>query len=163
MKSPIIVIRDTREKDGQGWVFSPETKKTGRMQIAGTETTCLETGDYSIKGLEDTFAIERKQGFNELYTNLTNAEDKDRFYAEMERLSIFKYKYLIVETSLTSDMMGLALPQHKYGPPISRLVRDIFDIQIKFGVVPIFAGDAGKKVARYIIEEVLKDVNKRPG
>ena len=54
----------------------------------------LHTADYSIEGLEDEFAIERKS-LADLVQSLTH--ERARFEREMKRLSAFRFKRVLVE------------------------------------------------------------------
>ena len=84
------VLRDTREKEGQGWGFAPS------KYCAGTIDATLPTGDYTILGSEATFVIERKGSIGEFAGNLYQA----RFVRELERLRSFTHAYIILEFTL---------------------------------------------------------------
>ena len=90
-KDKFIVIRDTREKENNGWFFD-ETEF-----CSGTEVIGLHTGDYSIKGLEDLFIIERKASTGEFSHNTI----EDRFEKELERLNSIKHAFVILEFNLS--------------------------------------------------------------
>lgn len=153
----ITIIRDTREKDGQGWIFEPEEKKPGRIQVLGTEVGTMDAADYSLAGYPELVAIERKQGFGELFGNLTNKEHKERFERELEKLRRFKHKYLIIEGSLSNDILGMSVPQMQYNaPPAKRIVQTLLEYQLEYGLIPVWAGDAGKKIARYIFDAIAR-------
>ncbi len=150
----ITIIRDTREQ--KGWDFEPEEKLPGKVQCLGTIETTLDAGDYSILGYEDEIVIERKQGFCELFGNMSPKEHKERFEREMEKLRNVRYKYLIVEGILTHDVLGMSIPQFTKSPPTSAVIRWLFSLQMEYGIVPIFAGECGKKAARYIFEQFVR-------
>lgn len=151
----LTIIRDTREQEG--WIFDAEDKKPGYHKIIGTEETKLDTGDYSIKGLEDVFTIERKAHATELFMNYTPKSHKERFEREMERMSEIKHKYIIVESTLNKDILSLSIPQMHRTVPYKAVVAWLFELQIKYGFHIIWAGDAGKRVARMIIEKVARE------
>lgn len=152
----IQVIRDSREKLDQGWIFKDEEKKNGKLFIEDTIVQCLDAADYTIKGYEDKIRIERKQNFCELFNNLINKENRLRFERELEKLRVIPHKYIIVEDILSEGMMGLSIPQYKYGAPVSKIVEMLLQYQIDYGVIPIFAGSAGKKVARKIFDIIIR-------
>lgn len=84
-RAKMKVIVDTREKYPyafQGYACSVETKK-------------LDTGDYSIAGMEHLVCIERKSSVSELSNNL--CKDFARFERELERMQEFEYRILILE------------------------------------------------------------------
>jgi hypothetical protein len=82
----ITIIQDTREKVGT-WDFT----------FYGVNQTVqgLKTGDYSVLGYEDVFAIERKKTSGEIATNL--GTKREPFLREMERMSKLDYRYIICE------------------------------------------------------------------
>ena len=88
------VIKDTREQDG--YYFSKFNTCAGMIEHK------LDTGDYSIQGMEDKVCIERKGCVEELAINL--GSKKHAFMAEIERMSPFPHKYLVLEFSL-SDLL----------------------------------------------------------
>ena len=61
-KKTFTIIQDTREK--KPWTFSA----TG--SVRDVKVVKLDTGDYSIEGMEDSFMIERKSSVDELFMNL---------------------------------------------------------------------------------------------
>jgi len=78
---PVIVI-DTREQAPLAF---------GRLQsIRGT----LQMGDYSVKGLESLFAIERKS-IGDL-VGCCVGENRERFERELHRLRGFRFKRLLI-------------------------------------------------------------------
>lgn len=101
------VIRDTREKLGQGWEFQASTR------CSGTVIRKLDTGDYTLEGLETSFVIERKGAVVEYANNLF----EKRFEAELQRLDSFVHPYLVLEFSL-ADLMrypeGTGIPKYKW-------------------------------------------------
>jgi ERCC4-type nuclease len=91
MKAPdYYVIKDTREQ--QGYNFTPFGSCVGMVEDK------LDTGDYTILGLENKVCIERKASPEELALNL--GKDKKRFMAEIERMEPFEHKFLILEFTL---------------------------------------------------------------
>ncbi len=57
----------------------------------------LDTGDYSLFGLEDYISIERKMR-NDFLLSITH--DRERFFKELERMTSFKHRFIVVESSL---------------------------------------------------------------
>jgi hypothetical protein len=150
----LIIIRDTREKNG--WHFEPEEKRPGKFQVVNTIDEALDSGDYSIKGLEDVVRIERKAGIIELFNNMIPKANKERFEREMERLRSIKHRYLLIEGQITNDIMGLSVPQLYKGPPGSSVIRWIHELEMEYNIVPMFVGEAGRKMARIIFENMAK-------
>ena len=84
------VIRDTREHQGKGWQFDIDNF------CVGMEPGVLKTGDYSLKGYEDIFTIERKASVSEIAVNLS----EKRWPDVLNRLRDMKHSFLIAECSL---------------------------------------------------------------
>jgi len=87
---PTIVI-DTREQTP--WTF----------QNLPTVTATLQTGDYSLLGLEHLVAVERK-GFGDLLKCI--GTDRDRFKRELQRLRAYRFRMLVVEVDAQGIISG---------------------------------------------------------
>ncbi len=86
--SGIVVLVDTREKN-------PFDLIDGN-KVIGSESIKLDTGDYTIKGIDDKWlCIERKSGISELYASLTS--QRERFYKEIDRMKSFHHKFIVIE------------------------------------------------------------------
>lgn len=83
--SDFTIIVDTREQ--KPWHFEEE------YAVAHSK---LETGDYSIEGLEDILCIERKRSVSEIANNLT----EKRFDDFLSRMSKYKFPFLLLEFSV---------------------------------------------------------------
>lgn len=83
------VIRDTREQNG--YEFSAFDYCDGMVEQK------LDTGDYTILGLENKVCIERKGCVEELAINL--GQKKYAFLREIERMKDFPHKFLVLEFS----------------------------------------------------------------
>lgn len=154
MPKEIIILTDNREQ--KPWFFEKETKARSGYKsiITNCESATIDAADYTIKGYEDLIRIEKKAGFREIMGNYTPKENQERFVREMEKLKNVKHKYLVLETSLSNDIMGLSVQQMSV--PCSRLIDWIYSLEQEYGIVPIFAGDAGKKISRVLFEMVTK-------
>jgi DNA excision repair protein ERCC-4 len=101
--SPTIII-DTREQTPLGFTKLP------------SETGCLQSGDYSVRGCEELFAIERKSIAD--LVGCCTGDNRQRFEREMHRLRGFQFKRLLIIGD-RSD-----IEQHRYRsniPPASIL------------------------------------------
>ncbi len=81
-----VVLVDTREQ--RPWNFE---------EGVGVEPRHLETGDYSVRGLEGRVAIERKSPEDFLETMVRR---RDAFCAELRRMSSVDLRAVVVECSL---------------------------------------------------------------
>lgn len=150
------IQRDTREHDTRGWFWKEEVKKPGLCRVLGTIEECISAGDYTIKGLEDKVVIERKTGFSELFGNMSPKENKIRFEKEMIKLESVQHKYILIESSLSNDILSLGIPQHYKGPPASRVLDWIISLGIDYNVNILFVGNTGKRVARTIFDNIVR-------
>lgn len=83
------VVIDTREKTGKGWTFEPKQVSVVRK--------ALPSGDYSVVGLEDRVALERKTLGDLVQTVI---HDWLRFRKELNRLSAFDVAAICVEANI---------------------------------------------------------------
>jgi len=84
---PITVLVDTREQ--KKWSLDPS-----RFVM---ERATLRTGDYTVKGLEDQFILERKSLGDAVGTFIS---DWLRFRRELYRLAAFNFAAIIVEADV---------------------------------------------------------------
>lgn len=85
------IIKDTREKHGWGFDMFDD--------VESVTIDTLWPGDYTLKGFEDIFVIERKANTGELSMNL--GQKKKQFQKELEAMSKLKYKYILCEFPLS--------------------------------------------------------------
>jgi len=83
-----VFVRDDREKRGHGWTFD-------RCQVKR-----LETGDYSVLGMENICAVERKSKADG-YQTLRGVRSRRRFAAELERGQSMKFFAVVFECSIS--------------------------------------------------------------
>jgi DNA excision repair protein ERCC-4 len=90
-RAPVVVI-DTREQDPL--VFERLTSVRGTLQ----------TGDYSVAGLQDLFSIERKTVSD--LVGCCMGDNRERFERELHRLRGFRFKRLLVVGSEAEILAG---------------------------------------------------------
>lgn len=78
------IVIDTREQ--KPWSFA----------ACNTVVKKLDTGDYSIEGLENILCIERKHSVSEIANNIS----EQRFKDELQRMSNYLYRFILLEFSL---------------------------------------------------------------
>jgi len=153
------VIKDSREQDG--YTFEPFHSRYHTCK--GMVVRKLDTGDYSLEGLEDKICIERKASVSELAINL--GKDKHRFMAEVERMKDFPHKFLILEFSLTDLMKfpeGSDIPEEKWDSIVitnKYMVKMLVEIQMYNDVHVIFCDSRAK--AKLIVSSILKRINEQ--
>jgi len=143
------VVVDTKEK--KPWEFFSSS-------IEGTERRHLDTGDYTVAGLETVLCIERKNSASEIAQNI----HQPRFVDELERMQTFKYRYIIIECNIQNiiDFPLLEdLPQKiKDEITISGayILRCLNRIQVKYGVNIIYCGTF--RNAQWVATNIMKEV-----
>lgn len=120
----MVVVIDTRE---QNPLWLPKPMKD-LVICRGT----LKNGDYSIRGHEDTFAIERKQ--NDLFAYLTSEREKTKL--KLERLKEYEFKALVVE--FEEDELYMPHFFTEISPEVIR--QSIISFEVKYGL-HVFYGD----------------------
>lgn len=167
--SKYTVVRDTREKVDQGWIF-PVSER-----CAGTLTQKLDVGDYSLLGFEKLVTIERKGSVSEFCGNLTQtrfvgeydpAKEIDK-QSEFLRLELIQWPFILLEFEV-DDL--LKYPNLRDIPP--RLRRDIIfkgpaafkkviELQMKYKTRIIFCGNRAKDVASSIFKRVVEEIERK--
>ena len=141
---------DTREKHPWELISS---------RVLGKEVCKLDTGDYTVEGLEDKLCIDRKAYVSELAQNITTK----RFIDELERIKEFPHAFLIGEFTVTDVF---TFPESADLPPLVKkrirvngnyIMRCLTRLQIKYGFNLIFAGNRenAERIAVNLMEEVL--------
>lgn len=136
--APVIVI-DTREQD------------TLVFQNLPAESGALDTGDYSIRGLEHLIAVERKN-LDDLLGCI--GRDRDRFKRELQRLRAYRFRMLVVECSAADlergEWRSQLQPAHVLG--------SLAAWTAQYGLPIWLAGDhqaAGRFVERFLFQCAL--------
>ena len=130
MNNNFTIVVDTREQ--HPWVFD--------QHVVANEK--LDTGDYSIKGLEDILCIERKNGIAELANNIT----EKRFQDVIDRMSKYKHAYILIECNYDQLMnypIGSTIPKKlwskiKISP--GYILKFINKLSIEHNIHVIFCG-----------------------
>ena len=151
------VIKDTREQEG--YTFE---RFSGRYhQCDGMVVRKLDTGDYSLEGLEDKICIERKARVSELAINL--GKDKRRFMAEIVRMKEFPFKFLVLEFTL-ADVMDFPersdIPEEKWSSIVitnKYMLKMLIEFQMYDDIHVIFCGN--RKNAKLVVSSILKRIN----
>lgn len=138
------IICDTREQEGHEWAF-------GDFPIINRK---LESGDYSLEGLEDVVCLERKKSPSEVAINI--GKDKARFVRELERMKLIPFSYLICEFSLTEALSfpkGSNIPKSKLSQVKitgKYIVSFLSSLEKKYGIKVIYAGDRESAIEQAI-------------
>ncbi len=96
----------------------------------------LDAGDYTVEGMEDILAIERKMSVAEFAKNVT----EKRFSDWLSRMSKCKHAHIIIEEDIENIInypVGSSIPKNKQGKiriSGSYLMKCISQIQVKYGI-----------------------------
>lgn len=175
---PFEILVDTREQTPLP--FTPDQP---------TRRATLKTGDYSITGFQDSFTIERKS-LADLVHTLTR--DRARFENELERMTAFQFRGLVIEAPWRAVAFGKfwrwLSPDQKLPPnpyPFSRasskaVLASLNAFEIRYGLhiaycqgareaaqrvrlwCYYYAREMGKRRQALEAEKLLTDSNRAP-
>lgn len=97
---PFIIAIDTREQ--AAWNFrglQGDSREGYSDLLIRTQTKTLQTGDYSIAGLENRVTVERKS-LEDAFG--TFGEDRERWERELVRMAAFDFSSVIIEADWPS-------------------------------------------------------------
>jgi ERCC4-type nuclease len=145
---PFTIIIDTREQ--QPWEFG--------LHITAKKK--LDTGDYSIEGLQHLLAIERKKSVSEIANNISESRFKD----VLERLNKIPYKFMLFEFDLEdvynfpvgSDIPKKLWDKIRISPKY--LLKYITEVQLNYNIHVVYCGCAedAEKMAVSIMKRVYE-------
>lgn len=144
---PYTFVRDTREKDGAGW------KLNATANCNGTVTKKLDTGDYSIEGMEHLICIERKS-IGDLWSTLLGG--RERFLKEMDRALTIPSRYLVIEGSLKDVYDGFCFS--KVSPDF--ILASLTSLEHEYGIHVIYA-DKRKDICQWYIRRLVEKLYKK--
>jgi ERCC4-type nuclease len=134
---PIRIVIDTREQ--RAYAFPNAVVRS------------LRSGDYSIEGLEDRVAIERKtksDAFNSLGRN------RGRFEREVQRLAELRYAAIVIEASLADFLRAPAFSQMS----ARAAARSLLAWSVRYRLPVFWAGDRrhGRAVTMRLLEAFVR-------
>ncbi len=136
----MVLIVDTREQKAL----------CTNVKVA-IEKKALKDGDYSIKGFENNFSIERKMS-SDFYSYVGNEREKTD--KKLERLSKFDFAGLLVECAF-DDLM---VPD-KWSRVEPEAVRQfLVSVNVRHGIHTFFSRDRDHS-ERYIMDRAIKFYN----
>ncbi|MFW5828627.1 MAG: ERCC4 domain-containing protein [Planctomycetota bacterium] len=120
----LTILVDSREQ--RPWTWTEPGIATRR--------TALPVGDYSLQGLSDRVAIERKSLDDLVSTLIHHAK---RWHAELRRLAAMQAACVIVEAGLPDLLAG----RYSGGVHPHAALGRVLSVHVDFGVPVVFAGD----------------------
>jgi ERCC4-type nuclease len=147
------IIIDTREQ--QPWEFSHHT----------TAIKKLDTGDYSIEGLETLLCIERKKSVSEIANNITEKRFKD----VIERMSQYKYSFMLFEFDLEDILIypvGSNVPKRMWDKiriSPNFILKNLIEFQLLNNIKIIFCGSPSnaEKMSLSIMNKIYEFEQRR--
>ena len=143
------IVIDTREQ-------APYTFQPPRYDDVAVETATLTTGDYSLAGLTDRVALERKS-LDDLTGTLTKG--RDRFTRECERGRGMDYFGLVIEAAL-EDVRG-----HKYQSQMTpqSLLQSLAAFSVRYGLHVHWCGNraGGEYMTHAVLSKYLREAESR--
>lgn len=122
-----VVLVDTREQ-------LPFTFDGFGNWIASARRATLPTGDYSVEGMDNLLTMERKSLSDLIGTLMHNRE---RFFAECERLTAFKWRAILVEASYEDIKSPYTQTEFIKAHP-NGVIGTLDALEAKFGIPVIF-------------------------
>lgn len=133
-----VLVIDTREQ-------SPLCTAVKGLTIC---RDTLKDGDYSIRGFEDRFTVERKQT-SDFFSYI--GKERCRTVQKLERLKTFDFAALVVEASL-DDLFSPQL----YSQVSPEVVRQfLVSVNVRYGV-HIYCNRSRKKIEMYLLDRAIK-------
>jgi len=140
MQDDFVIVIDTREQ--RPYCFK------------GAVTKALAAGDYSVVGMEDHVAVERKSK-QDCYSSL--GKDRARLKREFERLSEYDYAAMVIEASLSDFLRPPGFSQMRPSSAINTLI----SWSVKYGVHVFFADS--RHLARALTYRILQQCHRHLG
>ena len=123
-----ILLADTRER------ASYDFRRFIRW-FAGIERRALRVGDYSIAGLEDRVAVERKS-VEDLFNCCSPCGSRDAFVRACARMGALDFAALVIEGSLEEVLDGTEWSDMHPNAILGTLQA----LAVRWGIQPWFAG-----------------------
>lgn len=136
-----------KKNDSSNFTIVTDTREQRSYEYPGALTKTLKSGDYSILGLEDRIAIERKTK-EDAFSSL--GAGRVRFEKEMERLSGYDYGAIVIESNLDDFINPPAFTQMNPKAAINSLI----SWSIKYKVFIFFASD--RRHAMALVYRILE-------
>lgn len=152
MPKPVLLV-DTRERTP--WDFE------GDDEFSEIKHVKLDGGDYAIEGMQHLVVIERKANADELFNNFT--QNKERIFAEFERLKNHKMRVIVIEESC-DDVFNpnnyyvnkKGLNKRDYKMPVAVVASNLTELMVNHNVHVIFGGHKARAIARGILLQAYK-------
>lgn len=111
-----------------------DTREQRPYRFENSTEDALQTGDYSVEGLEDKVVIERKE-LSDFFNCIGN--DRDRFTRELERLAEFDLPIVLIEAEFAEVLKP---GENGSGLHPNSILGSIASWTAKYGITFFFCG-----------------------
>ena len=145
-ENDFTIIVDTREQ--QPWHF----------KNYATAISKVDTGDYTVQGLENIVTIERKKSVNEFANNITEKRFKDW----VGRLSDIEFPFVLLEFSLTDILnypIGSNIPKRMWNKIKIRpnyIIKNLLELNLYYNINVVLCDN--HRNAEHLAEQIFKRV-----
>jgi DNA excision repair protein ERCC-4 len=124
-----------------------------------SERGTLQTGDYSFRGGEELFAVERKSIAD--LVGCCVGDNRDRFFRELHRLRGYRFKRLLVVGTVEEIRAGMYRSSISPKAVLATLaaIEARFDVPVVFSPSPDEAGREIERWAFWCARELVESVN----
>jgi ERCC4-type nuclease len=138
-----IMVIDTREQE-------PLFRRPPKGLVTVRQT--LHNGDYSIKGFEDVFAVERKK-ISDLYSYL--GKESKRTIEKLKRLREFEWAALVVEAD-EATVLQTSPDAAIFGKMHPEAIRArLVSIEVRYGL-HVYYNKSKRSVERWVLDRATK-------
>lgn len=151
LKHDYTIVVDTREQ--KPWSFPEHTVAVSK----------LDTGDYSVQGLEDILCIERKRSVSEIANNIT----EKRFVDVLSRMSKYRFPFILLEFDLNDVLdfpIGSDIPKRLWEKIKIRpqfILKHLTEMSLLYNIYVVFCGS--KQNAETYAEFIMNKVYSKYG
>jgi ERCC4-type nuclease len=138
------IVIDSREQEA--YAFDP--------RLTGAVRRALKAGDYSIAGLEDQVAVERKT-LDDFVSTVIHR--RRRFREELRKLSQYRAACVVVE----AELLDVLAKRYRGEARPAAVVGSTLSILLDYGVPVVFCGN--RQAARHFTQAYLLAAWKRWG
>jgi len=132
------------------FAFVIDSREKRPYLLDGSIQSPLKTGDYSLKGMEAVFAIERKS-HDDIFACLTS--NLPRFKRQLKRLGALKRSALLLDTTVSSILLGHPMCRL----PGEEALKRILCLSETYGVPVYFCDRKGAEVCRILLSIFYKE------
>jgi len=145
LDKPVLLV-DSREK-------TPYTFVPFHRWFAGIERRALRVGDYSIAGLEDRIAVERKT-VEDLFNSCSPLSSRNAFVRACARLGKLEFAALVIEGSLEDVLDGMTCS----GMHPNAVLGTLEALAVRWGIQPWFAGtpEVGEELTACLLHKAYQ-------